>query len=390
MSNQRLKNLDAARGAAMVLVCLSHFTQVYLARASTGATARLGYLYALGMIASPTFVAISGTVLGLLYVVKREGFAALRIKLLDRSLFLLTVAHVLIACSRLTYQDHPIDALRMTFMTDTIGVCVIAGVFLITVTSRVVRCVLGAFCFGLAWRLLYLWTPSQTLSVLAKEVLVGSASGHVLAYTVPILPWFGVYIAATALGEYVGEYYRRANLKAVERTLLIAGSATTGLALAVRALGWVVTSRLAAEPKALAYWGPFFSPWSKLPPGPDYVLFFGGLGLLLIWGVTVASHRARFIWLMSQLAIIGRSSLAVFTFQFYVYFTLLGSIHLRPTMWWPAIFVASLAIILAFARWWDRHGFNRVFTVGIARLIDLLHRERVLGKPSLASAGRST
>ena len=368
MRHSRLANLDAARGMAMVLVCLSHFTQVYLGPGSGSSINNLDYLYAVGMIASPTFVAISGTVLGLLYVVRRESFDSLRVKLLDRSLFLLTVAHVLIACSRLDYQMHPIDALKMTFMTDTIGICVIGGVFLITRTSKTIRCVLGVFCFSLAWRLLYLWTPYATMVELTKEVLIGSASRHVLAYTVPILPWFGVYIAATVLGEYVGQFYRQANQQAVERVLLVSGGIAAGASLVLRVAGWYVDARVASEPKAQTYWSLFFSPWSKVPPGPAYVLFFGGLGLILIWAVTAMSHRRYLPWALSQLATLGRCSLAVFMIQFYVYFTLLGPMHLHAATSWPLVFGASLVPIFAYAHWWDGRGLNRILTVGAGRM----------------------
>jgi uncharacterized membrane protein len=391
MGNSRLTNLDAARGMAMILVCLSHFTQVYLGPGSGSPVGRLDDLYALGMIASPTFVVISGTVLGLLYVVRRESFGLLRLKLLDRALFLLTVAHILIACSRLVYQPHPLDALKMTFMTDTIGVCVIAGIFLITQTSRAVRCLLGVFCFAITWRLLYVWTPAATLLELTKEVLIGTASRRTLPYTVPILPWFGVYISATALGEYVGDFYRRADQRGVERALFLSGTLATGTSLILRAIGWFVSTRLATRPREGAFWSLFFSPWSKVPPGPTYVLFFGGLGLLLMWGVTAMSHRRHLQRGLSQLAMVGRSSLAVFTIQFYVYFTIIGPMHLHASALWPIAFGASLAAVFAFAYWWDRNGLNQLLTVGTGqamRIAATLVRNRAQAAYQLARSTR--
>ncbi len=364
----------------MVLVCLSHFTQVYLDTPKHVAVADIPYLYAIGMIASPTFVAVSGTVLGLLFVVKRQSFSSLRVKLVDRALFLLTVAHVLIACSRLSYQAHPLDALRMTFMTDTIGICVVAGIFLIDQTSRTTRCVLGVACFALAWRLLYLWTPYETFVELTKEVLIGSTPDHVLPYTVPILPWFGVYITATAFGEFLGDLYRRGNQAGVERALALTGLGVTSLAVAMRCVGWIVEAHPAVDPRSAAYWSMFFSPWSKLPPSPEYVLFFGGLGLIMMAAVTYTSHRARLRWIIAQLAVLGRCSLAVFTVQFYVYFTILPHIRFGPTPLWPLIFLASLASIMLFARWWDARGLNRILTLGVRRVPTLrLNLPRLVG-----------
>src|SRR5437870_5328374 len=109
----RIQNLDASRGVALVLVCLSHFVAVYFGTKHVGGLFQLpAFPIAIGMIASPTFVAISGTILGLLFVVQRDTFATLRLKLLDRAIFVLTVAHVLIACSRLPYERHATDALK--------------------------------------------------------------------------------------------------------------------------------------------------------------------------------------------------------------------------------------------------------------------------------------
>src|ERR1043165_2078322 len=95
---RRISNLDAARGTAMLLVCLSHFAAVYVRKLSLAGSTHLPVLpwpIALGMIASPTFVAVSGTILGLLFVVRKKSFDEQRLKLVDRSLFVLTVAHVL-------------------------------------------------------------------------------------------------------------------------------------------------------------------------------------------------------------------------------------------------------------------------------------------------------
>jgi uncharacterized membrane protein len=376
-SMRRINNLDAARGAAMVLVCLSHFTAVYfrnLLVAPPGQVPKLPWEIAVGMIASPTFIAISGTLLGLLFVMKRDTFARLRIKLIDRALFVLTVAHVLIACSRLTFESNPEGALRMTFMTDTIGVCVILGSWLITVTSRSMRAVLGVACYALGWKLLYSWAPHTGFEALIKDIFIGGMPIKVLGYSVPILPWFGMYIACTALGEYLGDYYRASKPVEVERGMLTAGLAMLAGGLMLRCLGWTLTAYDMFGAKSAEYWRLFFSPWSKLPPSPTYALFFGGIGMLLIWGLTRASHQQRFQWLVAQLATIGRTSLAVFTLQYYVYYIGLDNLPIARTSAWPLLYVASLALLLAFARWWDRRNYNVVLTVGLPWILEALGR----------------
>jgi hypothetical protein len=370
-TNRRINNLDAARGVAMALVCLSHFIAVYFRRQL--ANAELPWPIALGMIASPTFVAISGTLLGLLFVVRRETFRAMRVKLIDRSLFALTIGHVLIACSRLAYEGRPISALSITFMTDAIAVCVIVGSLLIPETSRSLRIALGLACYALAWRLLYLWTPHETFDGLLKDILVGGLPVRVLGYSVPVLQWFGVYIACTAAGEYLGEMYRDGALARVERALLTAGLAALALGVALRCAGWVLASRHAFAP-ATAYWTALFSPWSKLPPSPVYVLCFGGLGILCIWGVSSANHRGLAPWLVNRFATVGRCSLAVFTLQYYVYYLVLDNLPLPRSNVWPLVYLTSLALLLVFASWWDRKGFNRLLSVGLQQGLELAPR----------------
>src|SRR5687767_2506611 len=75
LADDRLRGIDAARGAAMAFVCLSHFGLEYF-RPFGGATAQVT-MYRIGMVASPTFMLISGMMLGLLYGSRREEFGRL-------------------------------------------------------------------------------------------------------------------------------------------------------------------------------------------------------------------------------------------------------------------------------------------------------------------------
>ena len=79
----------------MLFVLLSHFSSAYF----KGQPDRFwpALLYRIGMIASPTFTIVSGMLLGYLFSTTGSRFADIRTKLIDRSLFLLTVGHVLIA-----------------------------------------------------------------------------------------------------------------------------------------------------------------------------------------------------------------------------------------------------------------------------------------------------
>src|ERR1051325_4432225 len=69
----RIQYLDASRGISLLLVCFSHFVAVYFGTNRQGGLGNVPrFPLALGMISSPTFVAVSGTILGLLFVVQRD------------------------------------------------------------------------------------------------------------------------------------------------------------------------------------------------------------------------------------------------------------------------------------------------------------------------------
>jgi uncharacterized membrane protein len=93
----RLVFVDAGRGFAMLFVCLSHFAFAYFSADPTSVGGRTHeVLNAIGMVASPTFVLISGFLLGFLYRIQSGEFGPVRRRMIDRGIFLLTIGHALI------------------------------------------------------------------------------------------------------------------------------------------------------------------------------------------------------------------------------------------------------------------------------------------------------
>lgn len=361
----RFEAFDAARGVGMLLVCLSHFSTSYLHQ-ENGSTRDL--MFNIGMIASPTFVAVSGIMLGLLSTRNDQTFSDLRVKLTDRALFMLVIAHNLITLSLIRWIPHGSSAMRRSVMTDTIAGCLLAGVWLVTTTSRRLRIGAGIACVVVAWVLVLRWSPNGMLGEDAKELLVGAIPYQALAYTVPMLPWFGVYLICTAFGQHLGGLYLRGDRRGVERAFLIVAVSGIGFAIGARLL------RGALEPSghaaALAWaFAPVFSPWQKIPPSPAYMAFFGGLGFGLLWLVMSVTHRGWFRPLTREAATIGRCSLAVFVAQYFMYYTLLGPLRLPYSRAWPLLLLASFGLMLLFARVWDRHKLNAVLTVGLSRAV---------------------
>ena len=131
----RILTIDGARGVAMILVFVAHFSDAYYGLSSP---VRHGLLTFVTRVASPAFVWISGIMLGILYHRHREHFERTRNRLIDRGLFLILVGHPLIAGA------HFPNGLRIVFITDTIGVAVIVGALLIARAQPRTLAVLGA------------------------------------------------------------------------------------------------------------------------------------------------------------------------------------------------------------------------------------------------------
>jgi uncharacterized membrane protein len=375
-ASQRLAPFDAARGAAMLLVCLSHFSLVYFHGASSD-SARQALPAEIAMIASPTFVGISGMLIGLMSIVQREGFATLRIKLIDRAIFVLTVGHVLLAAGRV-FETGLTHVATSTVITDVVGVCLLISVWVTPAVRPGLRVLLGVIIFAAAWMLLFLWHPISIWGMAAKELLVGDRHRTVVWYSFPLLQWLGVYTICTAIGQRLGGFYARNDRSGVERTLAVISATSIAASLVLRAASWPFrTAATHGAPLDSWQYEIFFSPWSKQTVSPVYVLFFGGLGVGLIWLVVRASHQNLGRQVLGTVSRIGRSSLAIYILQEYVYFTILWSLDLRQTWAWPLVFALTLLPIYAFAREWDRRRLNRVLTVG---LVEFLNKRKNKGE----------
>lgn len=373
----RLTGLDAARGLAMLLVCLSHFGDVYLRPAGLWAANRA--FTRVTLVASPAFMLVSGLVLGFLIATHREGFDALRRKLVDRALFLLTVAHVVIALAQVPRFGLG-SSFDFVFITDVIGVCVITGTLAVPALRPRVRATIAAALYAVAASLVFLWMPAPGSSLqLVKHLLVGHHPGleeSAFVYNFPVVPWLAFYLAATALGE------RLARVRAGTRGPGIAGlfglgAVTLGAGTLLR-LVRPVLARL-SPPGATGEGGVvqfLTSPWQKLPPGPAYLLCYAGLALALLAGCLWLCQARPDAAAARALRLLGRHSLFVFILQYVVYYGVIFALHLPYTSLWPALFVAvSLLHVLA-AHAWQRAGGVRLLTVGYPALVAWVeHRE---------------
>lgn len=363
----RLAAVDAARGAAMLLVCLSHFADAYFKPFGYGRTYEV--LDRMVMVASPTFMMMSGAMLGLLGADAGRKWGSRAAKLIDRGVFLLTVAHLLIALAHLPFISPPRDVLRWGFITDAIGFASIVGPLCIGALRPAARVAVGGAVYALSWALVYLWQPAAPGVRLLKDALVGPSGDNSWAYNFPLLPWLGVYLASTALGDWLARRADAAQAGGISRVAALLGVGALALALALRGALRGFAGALVANP-AGDWLRELTSIAHKIPPGPLYLLFYGGAGLLLVSACFAAVGGQRGERWLGWLQLLGRNSLFTFVFQYYLYFVAMYLLRLRYTPFWPLYFLASLGLLLPTVKGWEAAGGNRLITVGLRRRRD--------------------
>lgn len=377
----RLTTIDAARGAAMLFVFLAHFADIVVVSPTTRFYRE--QLEHIGMIASPMFLIVSGVVLGFLAVSRRADYRAVRYRMIDRSLLLLTIAHVLIAVANMPRLRHPSDAWRMVFITDTIAMCALLGCALIRVVPSRYRVWWSAVSYVLTWAVIICWQPLDLQTRFLKDLVFGPFSQESWAYVVPLLPWFSVYFAASTIGEKLARSSREHSTRDLSTRLIRLGvwAIFAGLAMKCCYLA-LLRLHMLGTGAAIEVFHLLTGPFAKIPPSPDYLAIYGGAGLALLGLLIGHAEKGQFAPLMSWLALIGRNSLLVFIVQYYVYFVLLHAIPRPPVISWPILFAASVAGIVATAWWWDARDGNRYLTIGLAWIVR--HRDAPSGSLSVS------
>ncbi|NBD10049.1 MULTISPECIES: heparan-alpha-glucosaminide N-acetyltransferase domain-containing protein [Corallococcus] len=351
----RLEAVDAMRGTVMLLVFLSHFADAYLYPLGGEAAHLRERMNLLTMMATPGFMVISGLMLGLLHSRSRD-FGPLRERLQRRGLFLLTVGHLLIVPTCRFWANEPLYLLRILPVTDTIGLALLVGPWVVTRLDGRARAWLGVGLFALSWTVSLCWWPEAAVARTLKEALFGQRELSVLLSSFPVVPWLGVYLVGSMFGEWLGTW-GRADVKGVARRFEFVGLgiATFGgglvvLHIAVRHLwqGAGFTTLMALTSQA-----------QKYPPGPAYVALYGGT-VLAVMGLLMRAEQAGYLSRYLRAAsVIGRHSLFAFMLQFYVYYVGLYLLRLHYTPLWPLLFVFSAVLQWSALYAWDLRGRAR-------------------------------
>ena len=359
--------IDIARGFAMLFVCLSHFASVYLlVHKQTHAG---NVLSAFGMLASPSFVCLSGTLVGIAYVRRPKEFGLFQLKLADRALFLLSVGHVLMLLSVLPGHFDSHGPLGWVFITDAIAFCLLLAPWLMTRLVPRERVLLGVVLLSVSWLLVDDWQP-RDLAI--KAMLFGDMG----RYWFPIVPWLGIYLASTAFGEQLGAILIERDYARVAATMARVGGALVAASILLEAVHWAAAHGVLGIVRDSRGLASMTSIWQKYPPALAYILLFGGLGLVLdavlvqLWRYSIATNTLR------TFAAVGRSSLFIYVLQAQVYYVILHYVHVPKTSAWPLVLVGTLVPLAMAARWWSKRNMNRYLTVGLPTLVAAIAARR--------------
>src|SRR5438105_3196553 len=158
--SERVGSIDAARGAAMLFVCLAHFTNSYHFVSGSEVTQVTGaYILAIAMLASPSLILVSGSVTGFLYVTRRNSFDYLRRRLFDRGVFLILIAHPILASSGWFTPEGLATTLKQGYITDVIALAIMIGPTVVEQVRARDRLILAALLFSLDWLAIVAWGP---------------------------------------------------------------------------------------------------------------------------------------------------------------------------------------------------------------------------------------
>jgi uncharacterized membrane protein len=362
---ERMQAIDAARGFAMVLVCVSH-VRVHFAE---DAPTLYFLLTSITRIATPTFLLLSGFVAA--YVLANGGRHA-RLTLIDRGLFVLLLGHVLLNLEDL--RSTPLEQwiLSRVTVTDAIGVCLMFAAALYRLPAIALG-LLGAALALFSWPIAMTQTFESQIARYAGAALFNLRSEADALIDAAIVPYLGLFAIGMALSKANFACLKRGDLQPVARRMALGGIAALSLVTIALAI-WFTLKRFELIPSDPA-WSGFvqktLDPRSKLPPGPAYLLFYGGCGLLLTAWCLIAQLRVLMRPVINWASTLGRASLMCFIVQSWILKLVPAVLQFENSTsiaFWTAYLFLALAVIHWLASKWDAIGANRFLTLGLRNL----------------------
>lgn len=362
----RIDAIDAARGCAMILVCLSH-VRFHFDPDST----LFDFLTTVTRIATPTFLLLSGFVAA--YLLRGDKGGRIGVTLVDRGLFLLLVAHLLIGLADI-HRTTPFQWVfgRMS-IPDAIGVALCMAV-LFRRASVAGLVAIGASLCVMSWIVAMTWLPQSEWALAAGRVLFNLRGASNWLTDVALLPYLGTFLIGMAMSSHLHHALTVGEHRVIARRLIIIGVTAMSIAVTAAAAWYFGSDSLPAslrEPHVASLLRHTVDPRIKWPPSPSYLLFYGGTGILMA-GIFFAGKPA---WLVGPTvritSVIGRASLMSFVLQDWLLFGVPHVFGFRDSTsvpFWLAYVSLALLLVYVAALFWGNIRGNRFFTVGLRSL----------------------
>jgi uncharacterized membrane protein len=369
----RLLPIDAVRGIAMFFIAVSHIS-FYLINDSA---LLASYLRAIGFVATPNFLLMSGLACG--YQLAAAPTTATALRILDRGLFAFLVGHLLVAGS-LVYVVPSGTAFEHVVITDSIGILLCLAPVLRSASARALFW-LGAGVYLLSSTLALAWHPTTKVLTLLGALLFAINDGDMpdVGWVTPTIPYLGIFLVGVGLGKLISCRRSAGYSRELDVRLAVAGSAAIVMALASN------VARHFLKPYLLPHWTA--KNWADVllttlnirhdaPPTLGYALFYGGIGVALVglFGLlTALEKRGLAARVLEPSAVIGRASLVSYVVQQWTIDFVplwIGFDSWLTPVTAPFYLVLNTVLMYWVARIWGRHQGNRLMTLGLKPVID--------------------
>jgi len=366
MKSGRIEPIDAARGCAMILVCLSHVRYHFDEESSL-----YFLLTTVTRIATPTFLLLSGFVAG--YLLRTNLDRKTAVTLVDRGLFLLLVAHLFHGLAEVPVAGLFDWMFARASIPDAIGVALCIAPLLWRMSTRMLLA-LGATLCVVSWPIAMLWVPQHDWSIVLGRVLFNARSVHTALIDVSVVPYLGMFLLGMGLSAHLHRALLEVDHAAIATRLSRLGAIAVAAALAGLTAWHFGRGFLPAgiqESADADFVRHTLDPRVKYPPSPAYLLFYGGAGLLMAATFFFGKPKAAIGPIVRHGAVIGRASLMCFVLQDLLLFVvplILGFHLLKFDPFWIAYVVFVIAGLYVAATLWGGIRGNRFFTIGLRAL----------------------
>jgi surface polysaccharide O-acyltransferase-like enzyme len=366
--NNRLLPIDAVRGIAMFFIGVSHISFYLINDSATLAS----HLRAIGFLATPNFLLMSGLACG--YQLAASPTTATALRIVDRGLFAFLVGHLLVAGS-LVYVVPPGTAFEHIVITDSIGVLLCMAPLLKHASAQRLLWI-GAAVYVFASAVALSWHPTSNLQILLGAVLFSINDGSMpdVGWVSPTIAYMGIFLVGVGLGKLISRCRRDGRAEVLSVRLAAAGSIAVMAALAVNVARHFVKPHLMRH-FAQGNWADVILATMNVrhdaPPTLGYALFYGGIGVALVgflglmpWRET-ASPLLRVVRLA---AVIGRASFVSYVVQQWIIDFIpiwVGFDSWLTPATSPLYLALNTVIMFWVAMIWDRRKANRYMTFGL-------------------------